>query len=91
MSEKNNRPKYFNKNIPFDERIEDLINRMTLEEKVNQMVGFGDFINVDIFIVEEGRYGYPRMEEALFHDIFESTVSYFVFLSLSNKLLTVLN
>ncbi|NQT24712.1 glycoside hydrolase family 3 C-terminal domain-containing protein [candidate division KSB1 bacterium] len=72
MSDAQNPPKYLNKNSPIDERVDDLLKQMSLEEKVYQMVGYGDFINVDIFIVEEGRYGYPRMEEALFHGILDN-------------------
>jgi len=65
-------PLYKNENASIDERAEDLLKRMTLEEKVQQMMALGDFQNVDIFIIEEGRYGYPKLEEALFHDIFKN-------------------
>jgi len=70
-SEKNQKPVYLNKNTPIEERVEDLLNRMTLEEKVNQMVAFGDFENVDIFIIEEDRFDFKRMEEILYNSIFE--------------------
>ncbi|MBN2102729.1 glycoside hydrolase family 3 C-terminal domain-containing protein [bacterium] len=65
-------PLYKNENASIDERAEDLLKRMTLEEKVQQMMAVGDFQNIDIFIIEEGRYGYPKLEEALFHDIFKN-------------------
>jgi beta-glucosidase len=71
MSEKNQNPVYLNKNIAIEERVEDLLNRMTLEEKVNQMVAIGDFHTIDIFIIEEGRFDFGHMEEALFGSIFE--------------------
>ena len=46
----NNKNKtYLDKNIPIEERVEDLLSRMTLEEKVNQMCALGDFENMDIF------------------------------------------
>ncbi|MFC2138050.1 glycoside hydrolase family 3 N-terminal domain-containing protein [Bacteroidota bacterium] len=33
-------PKYKNPNVPIDERVEDLVKRMTLEEKVAQLISF---------------------------------------------------
>ena len=71
MSDSQTSPDYKNNTLPVDRRVDDLIQRMTLEEKVRQMMGYGDFMNVDIFIIEEGRYGYPKLEEALFSEIFE--------------------
>jgi len=71
-SEKNQNPVYLNKNTPIEKRVEDLLNRMTLEEKANQMVAFGDFQTIDIFIIEEGRFDFGRMEEILFNSIFEN-------------------
>lgn len=70
-SKKNQNPAYLNKKITIEERVEDLLKRMTLEEKVNQMVAIGDFHTIDIFIIEEGRFDFGRMEEALFGSIFE--------------------
>lgn len=72
MSENSQNPVYMNKNIPIDERVDDLLKRMTLEEKVHQMQAIGDFQNVDVFIVEEGRFDFRRMEKALFHQIIEN-------------------
>ncbi|MBN1545565.1 MAG: glycoside hydrolase family 3 C-terminal domain-containing protein, partial [Syntrophaceae bacterium] len=59
------------RNIPIEERVNDLLNRMTLEEKINQMCAFGDFGNLNIFIIEEGQLDDRQMEDALFHTIFE--------------------
>jgi beta-glucosidase len=70
-SEKNQNLVYLNKNITIEERVEDLLHRMTLEEKVNQIVAIGDFHTINIFIIEEGRFDFGRMEEALFNSIFE--------------------
>jgi beta-glucosidase len=36
--EMNNKPDYLNPNLPIEKRVEDLVSRMTLEEKVSQMV-----------------------------------------------------
>jgi beta-glucosidase len=63
---------YWNKDLPVEDRVDDLLKRMTLEEKVSQMFGLGDFQNIDIFIIEEGRYGYARLEDAVYHDILEN-------------------
>ena len=38
--ENNNELKYLNKDLSFDERLDDLMKRMTLEEKVAQMTQF---------------------------------------------------
>jgi beta-glucosidase len=70
-SKKDQSPLYLDRNIPIKERVEDLLNRMTLEEKVNQMCAFGDFGNLNIFIIEEGQLDDRQMEDALFHTIFE--------------------
>ncbi len=70
-NEKNQKLAYLNKNIFIEEQVEDLLDKMTLEEKVNQMAAIGDFHTIDIFIIEEGRYDFSRMEEVLFNSIFE--------------------
>ena len=68
MSEK---APYLRSDTPIDERVEDLLQRMTLEEKCRQMVSLGDFLTVDIFAIEDRKMDFDKMERILFDSIFE--------------------
>lgn len=51
---KSQKPTYLNKNTPIEERVEDLLGRMTTKEKVHQMVGIGNWNKEKrIFITKE--------------------------------------
>jgi beta-glucosidase len=56
-------PKYKNASIPVDERVNDLVKRMTLEEKVAQL--YGCFINDSLGWDEKGNYIGKKAEERL--------------------------
>jgi beta-glucosidase len=62
--QKTQNPLYLNKNTPIEERVEDLLERMTTEEKVYQMVGMGNWRDQKIFVTKEGPLDYRRMERS---------------------------
>ena len=70
-SEKDQNPLYVDKNIPTEERVEDLLQRMTLDEKVSQMVALGNFHSMGVFILEAKPSEFKQIEEVLFNSIFE--------------------
>ena len=69
MISKNNKkkqePLYLNKNTPIEKRVEDLLKRMTLEEKVYQMVGIGNWRKQRIFVTKEWPLNWRHMDRKL--------------------------
>jgi hypothetical protein len=65
-SKKERNPVYLNKDIPIEKRVEDLLKRMTIAEKVYQMVSIGNWLayrsDEAVFITKEGPLEYRRME-----------------------------
>ena len=60
------KPAYLNKNIPIDQRVEDLLKRMTTEEKVYQMVGIGNWGKQQrIFVTKEKIRHWRQMDKKL--------------------------
>ena len=59
---KESKTPYLNKNTPIEKRVEDLLERMTVEEKVYQMVGIGNWRDQKIFVTKEGFFDYRHME-----------------------------
>ena len=45
-------PKYKNPNLPIEERVEDLISRMTLDEKLQQLHCTGSLASFDTYYKE---------------------------------------
>ncbi|MEM1581842.1 MAG: glycoside hydrolase family 3 N-terminal domain-containing protein [Candidatus Bathyarchaeia archaeon] len=53
----NEKPIYFDPNQPIDKRIEDLLSRMTLEEKIGQMTQYSGITTEYERMIREGRIG----------------------------------
>jgi len=60
-SRKERNPVYLNKNIPIEKRVEDLLKRMTITEKVYQMVSIGNWSDETVFITKEGPLDYRQI------------------------------
>jgi len=60
-SRKERNPVYLNKNIPIEKRVEDLLKRMTIAEKVYQMVSIGNWSDETVFITKEGPLDYRQI------------------------------
>jgi beta-glucosidase len=70
MSQKNTKkeqkPAYLNKSIPIEERVEDLLQRMTTKEKVYQMVGIGNWRKQQrVFVTKEKIRHWRQMDRKL--------------------------
>jgi len=64
-STKRQRPIYLNNNVPIEKRVEDLLARMTVEEKVYQMVGIGNWGKQRLFVTKEKNLNWRRMDRKL--------------------------
>ena len=63
MNTKNKqKPLYLDKNAPIEERVEDLLGRMTPEEKVYQMVGMGNWKKQIVFVTKQWPLDWRRMD-----------------------------
>ena len=58
-------PKYKNPNLPIEERVEDLISRMTLDEKLQQLHCTGSLASFDTYY-KEMLEGKPRMDSSIY-------------------------
>ncbi|MFC2090612.1 glycoside hydrolase family 3 N-terminal domain-containing protein [Bacteroidota bacterium] len=66
-------PAYKNPNLPIDERVADLLSRMTLEEKAAQMIAADKEVKDSIFIMEDGEIAFGNIKEAFPHGIGQVT------------------
>lgn len=60
-----NTPKYKNPELPIEERVEDLISRMTLDEKLQQLHCTGSLSTFDVYY-QEMLDGKPRMDSSIY-------------------------
>lgn len=66
-------PAYKNANLPVDERVADLLGRMTLEEKAAQMVAADKEVKDSIFISENGEIRLGNIKSAFPHGLGQVT------------------
>ena len=66
-------PAYKNRDLPVDERVSDLLARMTLEEKAAQMVAAEKEVKDSIFILEDGTIEFGNIKAAFPHGVGQVT------------------
>ncbi|MDD5454550.1 MAG: glycoside hydrolase family 3 N-terminal domain-containing protein [Candidatus Ratteibacteria bacterium] len=62
-SENKQKPIYLDKNAPIEERVEDLLARMTMEEKVHQMVGMWNWKEQRFFVTSQRNFDWRRIAD----------------------------